>query len=72
MASFIIGGFTGINLGSIFGFAGVLLPQLPDSIGGDDKGWIASTVFLGQIIGKSKFKLKFLPLGGTGNGLKVS
>lgn len=53
IASFIIGGCTGINLGSIFGFAGVLLPQLPDSIGGSDKGWIASTVFLGQLVGSS-------------------
>ena len=52
MASFIIGASTGINLGSIFGFPGILLPQLPDDeIKPSDKAWIASTVFLGQLIG---------------------
>ena len=57
-------------MGSIFGFAGVLLPQLPDSIGGSDKGWIASTVFLGQLVGKSNFKLKISPIDSADDGPK--
>ena len=51
LASLVIGGLTGINLGAVLGFSAILLPQLPSHMTLEDKSWIASICNVGQLFG---------------------
>ena len=47
----IIGGLTGLHLGSTFAFSAILLPQLPDTLFTlSEKSWIASISNLGLLV----------------------